>query len=77
MGGQQLYQYRLILAGDNYQLNVGTDMDFNLEAELRSQLTESVSSKVSAVVRNHFCLATPLTPFGINCFFSRILHPDT
>ena len=50
MGGTQLYQYRLVLAGEEHQLNVASDMDLNLDAELRSQLSGTTSSKASAVV---------------------------
>ena len=52
MGGAQLYQYRLVLAAEDKQLNVGTDMDLNVEIDFRSMLSTKVALKASAIVRS-------------------------
>ena len=50
MGGTQLYQYRIFLADEVNQINMGTDMDLNIDGELRSQLSGSTSAKASTTV---------------------------
>lgn len=49
--GQPIYQYRLILPFDDKLVNVATDMDFNIEGELKCPLSTNFSSKANFVVR--------------------------
>jgi hypothetical protein len=42
--------YRLILPYDEKVLNVGTDMDFNLEGDLKVPINENVAVKGEFVV---------------------------
>lgn len=42
-----IYQYRLILPFDDKVVNVATDMDFNVEGEVRCPLLPNVGAKVS------------------------------
>ena len=44
--------YRVILPFDEKVINVGTDMDFNTEGEVKTPLTDNVSLKGEWVVRN-------------------------
>lgn len=53
MGGTQLYQYRICLADEMNQINVGTDMDFNIDGDLRSQLSGSTSAKASTTINEN------------------------
>jgi hypothetical protein len=50
MTGQPIYMYRLILPYDEKVLNVGTDMDFNLEGDLKVPINENVAVKGEFVV---------------------------
>lgn len=58
MGAAQMqapiYQYRIILPFDDQVINVATDMDFNLDGEIRSPITDKISAKSSFVVRLNF-----------------------
>jgi hypothetical protein len=47
-----IYQYRIILPFDDQVINVATDMDFNLDGEIRSPITDKISAKSSFVVRH-------------------------
>jgi hypothetical protein len=49
-----IYQYRIILPFDDQVINVATDMDFNLDGEIRSPITDKISAKSSFVVRHKF-----------------------
>lgn len=55
MGATQMqapiYQYRIILPFDEQVINVATDMDFNLDGEIRTPITKNISAKSSFVVR--------------------------
>jgi hypothetical protein len=48
-----IYQYRIILPFDDQVINVATDMDFNLDGEIRSPITDKISAKSSFVVRHN------------------------
>lgn len=48
-----IYQYRIILPFDDQVINVATDMDFNLDGEMRSPITDKISAKSSFVVSHH------------------------
>jgi hypothetical protein len=47
---QPLYQYRFILTEDENLLNVATDMDFNIEGEVKAGITPNISTKLNFVV---------------------------
>lgn len=42
-----IYQYRLIIPFEDKQVNVATDMDFNIECELRAPLGKGMSGKTT------------------------------
>jgi len=42
-----IYQYRIILPFEDKQINVATDMDFNIEGELRVPMGKGLSAKTS------------------------------
>jgi len=46
-----IYQYRIILPSDDRVINVATDMDFNVEGEVKASLTPNITAKSSFVVR--------------------------
>ena len=46
-----IYQYRIILPSDDRVINVATDMDFNVEGEVKASLTPNISAKTTFVVR--------------------------
>ena len=54
MGAQQIavpiYQYRIILPFDETVINVATDMDFNIEGEVKVPVTKNVVGKTSFLV---------------------------
>lgn len=50
MTGQPIYMYRLILPFDEKILNVGTDMDCNLEGEFKTPINEKTTLKGEFVV---------------------------
>lgn len=50
MTGQPIYMYRLIFPFDDKILNVGTDMDFNLEGEFKHPVSENAHVKGEFVV---------------------------
>jgi hypothetical protein len=45
MTGQPIYMYRLILPFDEKILNVGTDMDCNLEGDFKTPINDKASLK--------------------------------
>ena len=51
MTGQPIYSYRLILPFDDKVVTVGTDMDFNIEGDVKSPITDNFSFKGEYVVR--------------------------
>lgn len=46
-----IYQYRIIMPFDDSIVNVATDMDFNIEGELRTPITKNIVAKSSFLVR--------------------------
>lgn len=54
MGASQIpvpiYQYRIILPFDDKVINVATDMDFNVEGDLKAPLSKNVLAKSSFLV---------------------------
>jgi hypothetical protein len=56
---QPLYQYRLILNEDDYLINVATDMDFNIEGEIKFPVIPNTSAKINLVVIYTFCNTSP------------------
>jgi len=48
--GQPIYQYRIIFADDDKLVNIATDMDFNIEGELKWPLLENVATKVNFAI---------------------------
>jgi hypothetical protein len=48
--GQPIYQYRLILPFDDKVVNVATDMDFNIEAEIKCPISANLSTKTNFTV---------------------------
>jgi hypothetical protein len=48
--GQPIYQYRLILPFDDKMVNVATDMDFNIEGEVKCPVSSSLAAKAAFVV---------------------------
>ena len=63
MGAQQIavpiYQYRIILPFDETVINVATDMDFNIEGEVKVPVTKNVVGKTSFLVNQ--ILSLPLS----------------
>ena len=55
MGAAQMplpiYQYRLVFPFDDKMINVATDMDFNVEGELRTPITKNIVAKSNFLVR--------------------------
>lgn len=55
MGASQIpvpiYQYRLVFPFDDKILNVSTDMDFNVEGELKTPISKNIGAKSNFVVR--------------------------
>lgn len=49
--GQSIYQYRIILPFEEKLLNIASDLDFNIEGEVKLPLSEKISSKSNFVVR--------------------------
>ena len=47
-----IYQYRLILPFDEKVVNVATDMDFNIEGEVKFPLSDNAHAKTNFVVFN-------------------------
>ncbi|CAE7754689.1 unnamed protein product, partial [Symbiodinium microadriaticum] len=45
--GQPIYQYRIVYANDDEFVNVATDMDFNIEGEIKWPLAENVTGKLN------------------------------
>ena len=54
MGASQIpvpiYQYRIILPFDDKVINVATDMDFNVEGDIKAPVTKNVLAKSSFLV---------------------------
>ena len=54
MGAAQMplpiYQYRLVFPFDDKMINVATDMDFNVEGELRTPITKNIVAKSNFLV---------------------------
>jgi len=48
--GQPIYQYRLILPFDERVVNVATDMDFNIEGEIKSPISKNIVGKSNFMV---------------------------
>lgn len=61
MGASQIpvpiYQYRIILPFDDKVINVATDMDFNVEGDLKAPLSKNVLAKSSFLVFRRHLLA--------------------
>lgn len=54
-GGNPLYQYRIILpVDDDKVINVATDLDFNVEGEVKCGITPNILAKTSFVVRTYY-----------------------
>ena len=50
--GQPIYQYRMILPfDDDKMINVATDLDMNLEGELKAGITPNISVKSNFQVK--------------------------
>jgi hypothetical protein len=47
-----IYQYRIILPFDEKVVNVATDMDFNVEGEMKAPLASNISAKANFLVRS-------------------------
>ena len=56
MGASQIpvpiYQYRLVFPFDDKMINVATDMDFNVEGELKTPITKNIVAKSNFLVRS-------------------------
>lgn len=67
MGASQIpvpiYQYRIILPFDDKVINVATDMDFNVEGDIKAPITKNVLAKSSFLV-----LCRHLSRFYLFCF---------
>jgi hypothetical protein len=48
--GQPVYQYRVILPFEEKVINVATDMDFNIEGEVKYPISPSISTKTNFAV---------------------------
>eukprot|EP00597_Dinobryon_sp_UTEXLB2267_P004048 CAMPEP_0170077946 /NCGR_PEP_ID=MMETSP0019_2-20121128/14637_1 /TAXON_ID=98059 /ORGANISM="Dinobryon sp., Strain UTEXLB2267" /LENGTH=265 /DNA_ID=CAMNT_0010290531 /DNA_START=264 /DNA_END=1064 /DNA_ORIENTATION=- len=46
-GGQPFYRYRLVLPFDEKVVSVQTDLDFNIEGDVKYPITKNVNSKVN------------------------------
>ena len=59
MGASQIpvpiYQYRIILPFDDKVINVATDMDFNVEGDIKAPITKNVLAKSSFLVLCRHC----------------------
>lgn len=70
MGASQIpvpiYQYRLVFPFDDKMINVATDMDFNVEGELKTPITKNIVAKSNFLVRSDnefpFSRFTPILP---------------
>jgi hypothetical protein len=55
MQGNQLYQYRVILpVDDDKTVNVATDLDFNVEGEVKWGITPNLLMKSNFAVSTYF-----------------------
>ena len=79
MGASQIpvpiYQYRIILPFDDKVINVATDMDFNVEGDIKAPITKNVLAKSSfLVLRRYFAssvlLRSPMKIFNVCCLFA-------
>ena len=70
MGAQQMpapiYQYRIILPFDESVVNVATDMDFNVEGEVKMPIAKNILAKSSFLVSPQAKLPPNLTFFSID-----------
>jgi hypothetical protein len=64
-----VYQYRIILPFDENVVNCSTDMDFNVDGDVKASITKNIKTKTSFTVRS-FSLS--LFYFVFN-FFSNIM----
>lgn len=74
MGASQIpvpiYQYRIILPFDDKVINVATDMDFNVEGDLKAPLSKNVLAKSSFLVFRQ--LLFPIISILYNAFVQNI-----
>lgn len=51
--GQQIYQYRLVYQDEEKYANMGTDLDFNMDGEVKKQLSERATIKARVVLNDN------------------------
>lgn len=59
--GQPIYQYRVILPFEERVINVATDMDFNIEGEVKYPFSSRLASKTTFAVSAFYDMKFELT----------------
>lgn len=53
--GQPIYQYRVIMPFEDKVINVATDLDFNIEGEVKWPVNKDLSLKTNFAVSSFIC----------------------